>query len=158
MGLNYGTNFLVADYGGDNNEDINHLSQIHDGSVLFSGWTESNSQGLKDAWLVRFPALEMNRLLAKGNLRLTESKIWLNTPDGLLKPNTQSYISFQLNNQEANQIENISVEINKLDGQKGILVNQTVFVKPLQPNSNKQINIPITSDDNIETKDNLLEI
>lgn len=24
-----------ADYGGDNNEDINYLSQIHDGSVLF---------------------------------------------------------------------------------------------------------------------------
>ena len=147
-----------ADYGGDNNEDINYLSQIHDGSVLFSGWTESNSQGLKDAWLVRFPAPEMNRLLAKGNLRLKESKIWLNTPDGLLKPNTQSYISFQLTNQEANQIENIRVEINKLDGQKGILVNQTVFVQPLQPNINKQINIPITSEDNIETKDNLLEI
>ena len=147
-----------ADYGGDNNDDINYLSQIHDGSVLFSGWTESNTQSLKDAWMVRFPAPEMNRLLAKGNLRINESKIWLNTPDGLLKPNNQSYISFQLNNQEANQIENIRVDINMIDGQKGIKVNQSVFVQPLLPNTNKQINIPITSDVNIETKDNLLEI
>jgi hypothetical protein len=147
-----------ADYGGDNNEDINHLCQIHDGSVLFLGWTESNTQSLKDAWMVRFPAPEMNRLLAKGNLRINESKIWLNTPDGLLKPNNQSYISFQLNNQEANQIENIRVDINMIDGQKGIKVNQSVFVQPLLPNTNKQINIPIASEDNIETKDNLLEI
>ncbi|MDP5049969.1 MAG: hypothetical protein NWQ39_16315, partial [Saprospiraceae bacterium] len=132
-----------ADYGGDNNDDINHLCQIHDGSVLFSGWTESNTQSLKDAWMVRFPAPEMNRLLAKGNLRINESKIWLNTPDGLLKPNNQSYISFQLNNQEANQIENIRVDINMIDGQKGIKVNQSVFVQPLLPNINKQINIPI---------------
>lgn len=100
----------------------------------------------------------MNRLLAKGNLRLKESKIWLNTPDGLLKPNNQSYISFQLNNQEANQIENIRVEVNKIDGQKGLNINQTVFVQPLKPFINKQINIPITSEDNIETKDNILEI
>ena len=103
--------------------------------------------------MVRFPAPEMNRLLAKGNLRINESKIWLNTPDGLLKPNNQSYISFQLNNQEANQIENIRVDINIIDGQKGIKVNQSVFVQPLLPNTNKQINIPITSDVNIETKD-----
>jgi hypothetical protein len=147
-----------ADYGGDNNEDINYLCQIHDGSVLFSGWTESNAQSQKDAWMVRFPAPEMNRLLAKGNLRINESKIWLNTPDGLLKPNNQSYISFQLNNQEANQIENIRVEVNKIDGQKGLNINQTVFIQPLQPFINKQINIPITSEDNIETKDNILEI
>jgi hypothetical protein len=108
--------------------------------------------------MIRFPAPEMNRLLAKGNLRLKESKIWLNTPDGLLKPNVQSYLSFQLNNQEANQIENIRIDVNKIDGQKGIHINQTVFIQPLQPNVNKQINIPITSEENIETKDNLLEI
>ena len=147
-----------ADYGGDNDEEINHLSQLHDGSILFSGWSESLSQGSKDGWIVRFPAPEMNRLLAKGNLRLKESKIWLNTPDGLLKPNTQSYISFQLNNQEANLIENIRVEVNKVDGQKGLNINQTVFIQPLQSNVNKQINIPVSSEENIETKDNLLEI
>jgi ethanolamine utilization protein EutQ (cupin superfamily) len=147
-----------ADYGGDNNEDINHLCQIHDGSILFSGWIETNTPNIKDAWMIRFPAPEMNRLLAKGNLRLKESKIWLNTPDGLLKPNVQSYLSFQLNNQEANQIENIRIDVNKIDGQKGIHINQTVFIQPLQPNVNKQINIPITSEENIETKDNLLEI
>lgn len=147
-----------ADYGGDNNEDINHLCQIHDGSVLFSGWTESNVQNLKDAWMIRFPAPEMNRLLAKGNLRLKESKIWLNTPDGLLKPGVQSYISFQLNNQEANLIENIRIDVNHIDSQKGIHINQSVYIQPLQPNVNKQINIPVTSGENIETKDNLLEI
>lgn len=147
-----------ADYGGDNDEEISHLSQLHDGSVLFLGWSESFSQGSKDGWIVRFPAPEMNRLLAKGNLRLKESKIWLNTPDGLLKPNTQSYISFQLNNQEANLIENIRVEVNKVDGQKGLNINQTVFIQPLQSNVNKQINIPISSEENIETKDNILEI
>jgi hypothetical protein len=147
-----------ADYGGDNDEEISHLSQLHDGSVLFLGWSESFSQGSKDGWIVRFPAPEMNRLLAKGNLRLKESKIWLNTPDGLLKPNTQSYISFQLNNQEANLIENIRVEVNKVDGQKGLNINQTVFIQPLHSNVNKQINIPISSEENIETKDNLLEI
>jgi len=147
-----------ADYGGDNNEDINYLCQIHDGSVLFSGWTESNTQNIKDAWMVRFPAPEMNRLLAKGNLRLKESKIWLNTPDGLLKPGVQSYISFQLNNQEANLIENIRIDVNHIDGQKGIQINPSVYIQPLQPNVNKQINIPVTSGENIETKDNLLEI
>lgn len=147
-----------ADYGGDNNEDINYLCQIHDGSVLFSGWTESNTQNIKDAWMVRFPAPEMNRLLAKGNLRLKESKIWLNTPDGLLKPGVQSYISFQLNNQEANLIENIRIDVNHIDGQKGIHINPSVYIQPLQPNVNKQINIPVTSGENIETKDNLLEI
>jgi len=147
-----------ADYGGDNNEDINYLCQIHDGSVLFSGWTESNTQNIKDAWMVRFPAPEMNRLLAKGNLRLKESKIWLNTPDGLLKPGVQSYISFQLNNQEVNLIENIRIDVNHIDGQKGIQINPSVYIQPLQPNVNKQINIPVTSGENIETKDNLLEI
>ena len=146
-----------ADYGGDNDEEINHLCQIHDGSVLFMGWTESASQSSKDGWIVRFPAPEMNRLLAKGNLRLKESKIWLNTPDGVLKPNTQSYLSFQLNNQEANQIENIRIEVNKIEGQKGLNINQTVFTSPLLANVNKQINIPVSSEDNIETKDNILE-
>ena len=147
-----------ADYGGDNDEEINHLCQIHDGSVLFLGWFESVSQSGKDAWIVRFPAPEMNRLLAKGNLRLKESKIWLNTPDGVLKPNTQSYLSFQLQNQESNLIENIRIEVNKLDGQKGLNINQLVFTQPLQANVNKQINIPVSSDDNIETRENLLEI
>lgn len=146
-----------ADYGGDNDEEINHLCQIHDGSILFMGWTESVSQSSKDGWIVRFPAPEMNRLLAKGNLRLKESKIWLNTPDGVLKPNSQSYLSFQLNNQEANQIENIRIEVNKIEGQKGLNINQTVFTSPLLPSVNKQINIPVSSEDNIETKDNILE-
>jgi hypothetical protein len=147
-----------ADYGGDQDEDINHLAQLHDGSVLFLGWTASGAMNIKDGWILRFPAPEMNRLLAKGNLKLQDSKIWLNTPDGLLKPNTQSFLSFQLNNREANLIENIRVEVNKIDAQKGLNIYQTVFIQPLQPNVNRQINIPISSDDYIETKDNLLEV
>jgi len=147
-----------ADYGGDNDEEILHLLQIHDGSVLFSGWTASGTQGAKDAWMVSFPAPEMNRLLAKGNLRIDESRIWLNTEDGVLKPDSKSFLSFQLTNKETNLIENIRVEVALNDGQKGLIVQQQVFAQPLAPNRVNQINVPLQALSGLETRDNSIRV
>lgn len=146
------------DYGGDDNEGVNQLLQIHNGSFLLAGWTSSNGSAGTDAWLLQFPAPPLNRLLAKGTLHINNSKVWLNTPDGVLRPGAQSFLSFELTNQEANRLDNVRLEVRALDGQDALQIEQDLYVQPLFPGTPRVVHIPIQSDASLETKDNLLKI
>lgn len=147
-----------GDYGGDGHEGINSLFQIHDGSFLLAGWTESASKGGKDAWLLHFPTPPHNRLLAKGTLNVENSKVWLSTRDGFLRPDMQSYLSFELTNQESARLDNIRIEVRALQGQPALKVDQDIYEQPLFPGLARQVFVPVSAASGLETKDNLLQI
>lgn len=146
------------DYGGDNDENFQSLWQIHDGSLLAAGWSESIGKGGKDAWAMLFTGVPVNRLLAKGTLQIENSKVWLNTADGVLRPGGRSFLSFELTNQETSRLDNIRVDVKMLDGQQALQIEPSFFSQPLFPGIPRSIHIPVQADLTLDTKDNILQI
>ena len=146
------------DYGGDSDENILSLCQLHDGSLLAAGWSESIGRGGKDAWALLIPGTPVNRLLAKGALQIENSKVWLNTTDGVLRPGARSYLSFDLTNQETGRLDNVRVDVKVLDGQAALKIEPSFFIQPLFPGQPRSVYIPVQGGPDLDTKDNILQI
>ena len=81
--------------------------QLHDESILFVGRTNQRENG---AWITRFESLKPPTLIsAKGEFNIARTKFWLKTADGYLQPNSRSYVSFNITNQESFDLDNVSV-------------------------------------------------
>jgi hypothetical protein len=147
-----------ADYGGIDDEYLQGLLQLHNGGILATGWTKSTGNGGKDGWALFFNGDPLNRVLKKGVLEIDNSKVWLNTPDGILRPGQRTFLSFDITNQEAMRLDNIRLDIKITDGQNGLFVEKNLFCQPLFPGMPRIIYIPVQSGQALDTKDNILQI
>jgi len=138
---------------GKDKDDLGRsLLQLHDESLLFVGKTNQRENG---AWITRFESLKPAILIsAKGDLNIARTKFWLKTADGYLQPNTRSYVSFNITNQEAFDLDNVSVRLIDQSQRQEITYWANTYLGPLKRGESREVRIPVSAKEIAETTDN----
>lgn len=147
---------------GGNKEDIGQsVIGLHDGSFIMAGHTESKGGGGKNAWLLRWNATDPLYGIRSGGIdpsSLEHSTPILATIDGQLKPQDQSYLSFNITNTSNADLPDVQVKVSKVSGTKGYQVWQNNFVGYLRKGENYNVKIPIKAGEALETGESQLGI
>lgn len=138
--------------GKERDDEGRDIIQLHDESILFVGNTNQKENG---AWISKYASMKPAVLIsAKGDLNIARTKFWLNTNDGYLQPDTRSYVSFTLTNQEAFNLDNVSVRLIDQNQNKEITYWANTYLGPLKRGETKEIKIPVSAKTIAETADN----
>ncbi len=138
---------------GKDKDDLGRsLIQLHDESLLFVGKTNQRENG---AWITRFESLKPAVLIsAKGDLNIARTKFWLKTADGYLQPNSRSYVSFNITNQESFDLDNVSIRLIDQSQSQEISYWANTYLGPLKRGESREVRIPVSAKEIAETTDN----
>lgn len=153
-----GTLKWEEDFGGGDDEQLQHLLQLHNGDILAFGWTKSTGNGGKDGWAICLNGDPGLRVFKKGILQIDNTNARLGTPDEILRPDQRTFLSFEIVNQEEVRLDNIRIEVKITDGQNGIFIEKNLVGQPLPPGVPRKIFIPVQSGPTLDTKENILQI
>jgi len=138
--------------GREKDDEGRSIIQLHDESLLFVGRTNQRENG---AWITRFESMKPPTLIsAKGDFNIARTKFWLKTADGYLQPNSRSYVSFNITNQEAFDLDNVSIRLEDQSQSREIAYWANTYLGPLKRGETKEVKIPVSAKQIAETTDN----
>ncbi|NRB52928.1 MAG: caspase family protein [Saprospiraceae bacterium] len=147
-----GDRLWEVDPGKEKDDEGRHILQLHDESLLFVGRTNQRENG---AWVTRLAALKPPTLIsAKGEFNIARTKFWLKTADGYLQPNSRSYVSFNITNQESFDLDNVSVRLVDQSQNQEISYWANTYLGPLKRGETREVRIPVSAKQIAETSDN----
>lgn len=138
--------------GREKDDEGRSIFQLHDESLLFVGRTNQRENG---AWITRFESMKPPTLIsAKGDFNIARTKFWLKTADGYLQPNSRSYVSFNITNQESFDLDNVSIRLEDQSQSREIAYWANTYLGPLKRGETKEVKIPVSAKQIAETTDN----
>lgn len=145
----------LNEWGGKKEEKGKAILQLHDGSLAMAAETDSKGKGSNDAWLLKLAASNPRGTSgARAGATIATSDITLHTHDGKLKAKDKTFLSFQLENKAAMNLENVQVRVSSNSGAQGVKIWERNYVGFVAKNETKTVNIPVEAVDGLQTGNN----
>ena len=146
---------------GDRNDVGFGVVQLHDGSLAFAGSTGSNGPGKENALLVKLNAsIDQIDGMKAGNSNMLISNASIFSEDGFLRPNQNTYFSFEVSNPNNFDLNNLRIEASQQNqgSNTSFTFWPTVYTKKLNAKGDQTIEIPISSSETLVTKDHTVNL